>query len=152
VLDTDAGKAYAKKYFDNIVKEGNFEEWYTNTFKKYDLDEPTNFEAHHVIPVNVLEGNKELQELLLKYQDRFNFNSLDNGIPLQKKRIDIVNGHATHPDYDKAMAKRVEDIMNSPINDTNKFEEIQNLINNAKNKLETDVLLGNKDVNQILNF
>jgi len=27
-LDTDAGKAYARKYFDNIVKEGNFEDWW----------------------------------------------------------------------------------------------------------------------------
>src|SRR5690606_17406837 len=31
VLDADAGKAYAKKYFDKVVKNGNFEDWYENT-------------------------------------------------------------------------------------------------------------------------
>lgn len=35
VLENETGKEYAKKYFNEIVKEGDFEEWYANVFKKY---------------------------------------------------------------------------------------------------------------------
>jgi hypothetical protein len=114
ILDTDAGKAYARKYFDNIVKEGNFEDWYASTFKKYDLGEPLNFEAHHIIPIDVLEQNLELQELLFKFQDQFDFNSIDNGIPLPKKSLRFDQaGHANHPKYDMAIRKQVDDIINN---------------------------------------
>ena len=35
---------------------------------------------------------------------KFDFNGLDNGIPLQKKRLKYeITGHAKHPDYDKAL-------------------------------------------------
>jgi len=38
------------------------------------------------------------------------------------------------------------------LDDLGKFEEIQDLIKNAKQKLELDVLLGNKNVNDIISF
>ncbi|RRJ86496.1 hypothetical protein EG240_16060 [Paenimyroides tangerinum] len=155
VLDTDAGKAFAKKYFDKFEK-GNFEEWYENTFKKYDLGEPLNFEVHHVIPVKVLENNKELQELLLwakKNGKDFDFNSIDNGIPLQKKSVKFEqSGHTNHPKYDNAIAEKINDILEKAPSEEKAFERIQNLISDTKGKLEADVLLGNKDVNQIVNF
>ena len=155
VLNTDAGKAYAKKYFDKFEK-GNFEKWYENTFKKYDLGEPLNFEVHHVIPVKVLEKNKELQELLLwakKNGKDFDFNSIDNGIPLQKKSIKFEqSGHANHPKYDNAITEKINDILEKAPSEEKAFERIQNLISDTKGKLEADVLLGTKDVNQIVNF
>jgi hypothetical protein len=156
ILNTNAGEAYAKKYFDKFEK-GNFEEWYKNTFKKYDLGEPLNFEVHHVIPVNVLEKNKELQELLLwakKNGKDFDFNSIDNGIPLQKKSSKFdQSGHANHPDYDKKIGKKINEIMGDDNLDLDgKLDEINDLIYNTKQKLEKEVLLGNKDVNHIINF
>ena len=48
-----------------MVKKGDFETWYNNVFKKYDLGEPLNFEVHHIIPISVLKDNEALQELLL---------------------------------------------------------------------------------------
>jgi hypothetical protein len=72
VLDTDAGKAYAKKYFDNIVKEGNFEEWYTNTFKKYDLG-----------------GNKGLMEELLEKMTSPKFHKIRNDNPVISQYISM---------------------------------------------------------------
>lgn len=151
VLDTDAGRTYAKKFFDKFEK-GDFEDWYQNTFKKYDLGEPLNFEVHHIIPIKVFENNKELQELILWAQR--NGKKLDfNSIPLQKKSIKFEqSGHANHPNYDTAINQKIVDIMESPLDNLSKFDEIENLIKNTKNKLEIEVLLGNKDVNQIISF
>jgi hypothetical protein len=153
VLDTDAGMEYARKYFDNVIKEGNFEDWW-NIAKRYDLSDELNFEVHHVIPINVLENNKELQDLLFKFQDRFDFNSIDNAIPLPKKSVRFdVSGHANHPLYDRNMREKIVDIVNNNrLNDERKFEGIKNIINETKSKLEMDILLGDKDVNSLFDF
>ncbi|MFK8296568.1 AHH domain-containing protein [Capnocytophaga canimorsus] len=124
---------------------------------KYDLGEPLNFEVHHIIPINVLEKNKALQDLFLWAEQngkKFDFNGLDNGIPLQKKRLKYgVNGHAKHPDYDKVITEKVNTILkNESFSEVRKFKEIEMLIKKGKEKLETNVLLGTKDVNEIINF
>ena len=140
-----------------MVKKGDFETWYNNVFKKYDLGEPLNFEVHHIIPISVLEKNKALQELLLwaeKNGKKFDFNGLDNAIPLQKKRLKYeISGHANHPNYDKAIIERVNIILsNESYSELRKFNEIQALIKIGKEKLETNVLLGTKNVNDIVDF
>ncbi|WGU67914.1 AHH domain-containing protein [Capnocytophaga canimorsus] len=157
VLQSDAGKEYAKKYFEKVIKEGNFEDWYSNVFMKYDLGEPLNFEVHHIIPINILKENEKLQQLLLWAEQngkKFDFNGLDNGIPLQKKRLKYgVNGHAKHPNYDEAIIPKIENITSSNVlKNEEKLEVIQDIVNKAKEKLEKDVLLGTKDVNEIINF
>ena len=142
-----------------MVKKGDFETWYNNVFKKYDLGEPLNFEVHHIIPISVLKENEALQELLLwaeKNGKKFDFNGLDNAIPLQKKRLKYeISGHANHPDYDINLDEKITEIITSPRN-LNKpekaFEEIQELIQKSKDILEKEVLLGTKDVNQITKF
>ncbi|MFJ1426319.1 hypothetical protein ACILFS_08385 [Capnocytophaga canimorsus] len=43
-----------------------------------------------MIPINILKENEKLQQLLLWAEQngkKFDFNGLDNGIPLQKKRL-----------------------------------------------------------------
>ena len=140
-----------------MVKKGDFETWYNNVFKKYDLGEPLNFEVHHIIPISVLKDNKALQELLLwaeKNGKKFDFNGLDNAIPLQKKRLKYeISGHANHPNYDKAIIERVNIILsNESYSELRKFNEIQALIKIGKEKLETNVLLGTKNVNDIVDF
>ena len=139
-----------------MVKKGDFETWYNNVFKKYDLGEPLNFEVHHIIPISVLEKNKALQELLLwaeKNGKKFDFNGLDNAIPLQKKRLKYeISGHANHPDYDNAIDKKITEIILSSSTQKKAFEEIQELIQKSKDILEKEVLLGTKDVNQITKF
>ena len=152
-------KEISKKYFEKMVKKGDFETWYNNVFKKYDLGEPLNFEVHHIIPISVLKEKEALQELLLwaeKNGKKFDFNGLDNAIPLQKKRLKYeISGHANHPDYDKAIDKKITEIITSRRNLNNPekaFEEIQELIQKSKDILEKEVLLGTKDVNQITKF
>lgn len=155
-MHSDVGKEYAKKYFEKVVKQGNFEKWYTDVFKKYDLGELLNFEVHHIIPINVLKENKELQKLLLWAEQngkKFDFNGLDNGIPLQKKRLKYeITGHANHPKYDKAIIPKIKNITNSNLTNEKKLEIIQDIISKTKIKLENEVLLGTKEVNDIINF
>jgi flagellar basal body-associated protein FliL len=106
-----------------------------------------------VIPISVLEKNKELQDLLFKFQDRFDFNSIDNAIPLQKKSIKYdISGHANHPKYDSNITDKIRNIFEQSSSDEIIFNRINNLINDIKNKLESDVLLGNKNVNDIIDF
>ena len=139
-----------------MVKKGDFETWYNNVFKKYDLGEPLNFEVHHIIPISILKEKEALQELLLwaeKNGKKFDFNGIDNGMMLQKKSLKLdVNGHASHKKYSDAINKKITEIINNSPTQKKAFEEIQGLIKKAKNKLEKEVLLGNKDVNDIVNF
>lgn len=157
VLDIPEGKAFGKKYFDKFVKDGtSFEEWWEYA-KQYDLNDDLNFEVHHVIPIKVLEKNEKLQEVFLWVQKNgkeFDFNSINNGIPLQKKKVAIdLNGHTNHPAYDREITKKIVTITGSKILDNEgKFERIKSLIEKTKKTLENEVLLGNKDVNQILDF
>ena len=160
ILDLAETKDYARKYFDTVVKEGDFDDWFKNNFSKYEKG-TLNFEAHHIIPIDVLKTNPDLQQLLfdLKKADpnfSFDFNGIDNGMMLQKKSLKLdVNGHASHKKYSDAIDVKITEIITSQRN-LNKpekaFEEIQELIKNTKNKLEKEVLLGNKDVNDIVNF
>ena len=64
-----------------------------------------------------------------------------------------MNGHTNHPAYDRAIEQKIDEICSDPnLDNIGKFEEIQDLINDTKIKLENEVLLGTKDVNHITNF
>lgn len=157
VINTEEARAYALKYFNKNVKDQTFEEWWAYA-KKYSVADDLNFEIHHVIPIKVLEKNPKLKELLFwaeKNGKKFEFNGLDNSIPLQKKKANIgLNGHTNHPAYDTAIQLKIDKILNqyTPAHYEDAFEEIQDLINSTKSKLENEVLLGNKDVNQIIDL
>jgi len=158
ILDLAETKDYARKYFDTVVKEGDFDDWFKNNFSKYEKG-TLNFEAHHIIPIDVLKTNPYLQKLLfdLKKADpnfSFDFNGIDNGMMLQKKSLKLdVNGHASHKKYSDAIDTKITEICsNKELSDIEKFDKIEDLIKNAKNKLEKEVLLGNKDVNDIVDF
>lgn len=83
----------------------------------------------------------------------FDFNGIENGIPLQKKNIKFdIDGHASHPRYDDSIANTIEKIASSDLDDLSKFEKVKVLIESAKSKLEVEVLLGSKNVNDIISF
>jgi hypothetical protein len=120
--------------------------------KDFKLGRDLNFEVHHIFPVNILENNHELQRILNKFG--FDFNGMDNAIPLQKRSLKYdVTGHSNHPQYDDFMKKEINKILReNSLTDLQKFDEIKGLVNDMKNKLETEVLLGNKNVNDIVNW
>tara|TARA_R110000868_G_C10871859_1_gene762328 strand:+ start:175 stop:567 length:393 start_codon:yes stop_codon:yes gene_type:complete len=123
--------------------------------------ELVNFEAHHVIPADVLKNNPDLKELLFELRKTdpdfdFDFNSIDNGIMIQKKSKKFENnGHTSHKDYNREISKKITEIITNSRN-INKpqraLDEIKDLIKTTKEILKSDVLLGNKDVNDIINF
>ena len=158
ILDLAETKDYAKKYFETVVKEGDFDDWFKNNFSKYEKG-ALNFEAHHIIPIDVLKTNPYLKKLLfdLKKADpnfSFDFNGIDNGMMLQKKSLKLdVNGHTIHNDYSRKINKKITEIINdSNGNNMLAFDRIKKLIQKSKDKLEKEVLLGNKDVNDIIDF
>ena len=158
ILDLAETKDYARKYFETVVKEGDFDDWFKNNFSKYEKG-ALNFEAHHIIPIDVLKTNPYLKKLLfdLKKADpnfSFDFNGIDNGMMLQKKSLKLdVNGHTIHNDYSRKINKKITEIINdSNGNNMLAFDRIKKLIQKSKDKLEKEVLLGNKDVNDIIDF
>ena len=140
-----------KKYFDKFITGESFERWLEKV-KDYRLGRKLNFQVHHIIPINLLENNAELQRILHKFG--FDFNGVDNAIPLQKKSLLWnQNGHANHPEYDRLIEREINNITaRKNLTDLEKFELIQKRINDMKNKLEAEVLLGNKNVNDIISW
>ena len=101
----------------------------------------------------------DCKSALSRLRDFFTYPSdrvIDNGIMLQKKsNALVVNGHTTHPKYNDAISDKITEIINSTKN-VNKpqraLEEIEDLIKTTKETLKKDVLLGTKDVNDIVSF
>ncbi|GIJ92897.1 hypothetical protein CAPN002_01150 [Capnocytophaga stomatis] len=158
IIELAESKAYAKKYFDKFVKQGDFDDWFKNTFAKYESN-TLNFEAHHIIPIDVLKSNDKLQKLLFDLKKAnpdftFDFNGIDNGMMIQKKSLKLdINGHASHKEYNDAISEKISEIINNTKGDNElAFKQIQRLIKNTKDKLEKEVLLGTKNVNDIKNF
>jgi hypothetical protein len=152
-------KNLAQEYAKHIgIPDNEFDDWFENTFKKYESGTP-NFEAHHVIPVNVLETNKELQDLLFELKqanpdfDLDFFNKVDNGIMVQKRSVVFdINGHTVHKKYNDAIEIKITEIIQKTPSQEKAFDEIKALIENTKETLRKEVLLGNKNVNDIVNF
>ena len=166
IIDLPESKQLALEYFNKInnsskgLNDLEFKDWLEKTFKH---EKGTlNFEAHHVIPVDVLTTNPELKNLIFELQKsdlnfKFDYNGIENGMMLQKKSNALeINGHTSHKKYNEAISKKISEIINKyPKNISgfkNAFDEIEDLIQTAKQKLKNDVLLGTKDVNDIINF
>jgi hypothetical protein len=156
IIELAESKELARLFAKKIgIKDADFEDWFKNSFKTTEKG-TINFQAHHVIPVEILEKNDKFNELLFRLQGKadFDFNGIDNGIMLQAKSINLdVAGHAKHKAYTDALDVKITEICsNAKIDDLDKLDRIKDLVSSAKEKLKKDVLLGNKDVNDIVNF
>jgi hypothetical protein len=159
IIELAESKQYAKLYANKIgIKDADFEDWFKNTFVKYEGN-TLNFEAHHVIPIDVLKTNPDLQKLLfdLKKADpnfNFDFNNIENGMMIQKKNLKLdVNGHTVHNKYNDAISNKITAIISEAGGDNQvAIKKIEKLIKNTKEKLKTDVLLGDKNVDDIIEF
>ena len=163
ILDLTESRVIAQKYFNRINQNptnylsdytlhiDDFETWYSNVFKS------NLFEAHHIIPKNVLRDNANLQNILdwarnnNKYWD---FGDIDNGIMLQKRRKNIsgevVGDHANHPNYDTQITQKIDDIFNqSNGNMPDAFDDLIDFVDDLKLLLNTDVVEGSQIVNTI---
>jgi hypothetical protein len=96
-------------------------------------------EAHHIIPVQVLKDNEVVQKAV---EDGFEFNSADNGIPLEKYKVGPPESgrHGPHPNYNDQIKKHLEWWSEQPANQgytpTQAREYIQDLISDIRNQIE----------------
>ncbi len=135
----------------------NFEDWYENIFKNgYNVKPISEFQAHHVIPINILKNNKELQAILKWADDNgrlaeFDFNGIDNGIAVQRKKLDLdQNGHARHDAYSNSISDRISSIHGQARGNMEEaFNNLLRLINDTKVRIKEDVLLGVKNIDDL---
>jgi len=117
-----------------------------NTINRTKLEELfKNYQAHHVIPVNVIKDSENLQELLAHVQKRglnFEFNNFDNLIFLHKE-----NHLGPHGEYDKQIIKIVDNI--SIRNLDKAVTNFKKEISEIKNKFTTKVIGHKIKINDI---
>ena len=164
IINLTESKQLALEYFNKTkglaktIDDADFKDWLEKTFK-YEGG-TLNFEAHHIIPVKVLEKNDKLKNLLFelskdpKFNFDFEFNKIDNGMMIQKKSVKLeVDGHGNHPEYDREINIKINSIIQKAGNDKlAAFNQIKKLIKDTKTTLKNEVLLGTKNVNNITNF
>jgi hypothetical protein len=158
ILNLTETERLAIAYFNKYKTEINtdYKTWFDNTFSTYEKGTP-NFEAHHVLPINVLEKNKEFQALLLWAEKNkvpaFDYNSIENGMMLPKKSVALdITGHGNHPEYDKLINAKIIEIIENNGNSVASINTIKAYIIKVKLKLESDVLLGSTNINDITSF
>jgi hypothetical protein len=154
----------AQKYFNRISASpqdypveytlhlDNFEFWYQNVFKS------SLFEAHHIIPKNVLRDNLNLQNILdwaRNNGENWDFGGIDNGIMLQKRKKnnlgEVVGDHANHPNYDDQITQKIDDIFLQNNGDlSSSFDDFVEFVESLKIQLNSDVIEGEFIVNTII--
>ena len=112
------------------------------------------YDAHHVIPVEMLEKS---EGLIFYYNNggKFNFNSIENGIFVKK----VAKGgeHAYHPKYNDYIENRIRNIYEQAVlnsdNVTIQIKEIENKLQNFSNELKLQIknecVIGKKRINEI---
>jgi len=164
ILDVAESRVVAQKYFNRINQTpGNylsdytlhlddFDTWYSNVFKS------NLFEAHHIIPKNVLRDNGNFQSILDWARNNgknWDFGNIDNGIMLQKRRKnslgEVVGDHANHPKYDEYITKKIDDIFtDSNGNMSDAFDDLVDFVDDLKLELNSQVVEGDKIVNTLI--
>ncbi|CAM4126065.1 AHH domain-containing protein [Zobellia nedashkovskayae] len=164
ILDVAESKAVAQKYFNRIQQNpsnylseytlhlDDFDNWHKNVFQS------NLFEAHHIIPKNVLRDNANLQSILdwaRKNNKTWDFGDLENGIMLQKRRKnslgEVVGDHANHPAYDEGITNKIDEIFNeSNGNMSDAFDDFIDFVNDLKVELNSQVVEGDKVVNSLI--
>jgi len=113
------------------------------------------YEAHHIIPVNLLEKSPALQ-FYYNNGGKLNFNSLENGIMVKKVNLDGV--HANHPVYTTIIGRkirfRLEKIMQMNVSATRKNQlmdiELKQIIEETRMLILEKSVKSNVKINKLL--
>ena len=94
------------------------------------------YEAHHIVPVSLLEESEGLQ-YFLNNGGKFSFNSIENGIFVKK----VAKGgqHANHPKYSEIVAKRVQRIYENSIGQHGQLHIELQIMEKKLNKLTKEL-------------
>ena len=160
-------KIIAQKYWvNNAIAEykigyTNFDDWYNDIFlNKINRQPNAAFEAHHILPIDVLETNENLQKIIKWAKDNgkaneLRYNNIENGIMVAKKKINdvevLVPGHANHPTYTNQIKVKLNgpDVFN-PNNMQNSFDNLKDYIENIRQKIKTQVVEGDTNINDLI--
>ncbi len=115
-----------------------------------------NYQAHHVIPVNLLQKSEGLQ-FYYKNGGKFDFNSIENGIML--KKVNVGGVHAKHNLYNQEISKQIakiyDDIYKLPVPTKTKIkifdDELSILVSKIKSKIIKKSIENNTKVNHLFN-
>lgn len=139
--------------YQNPTDDIGYKLWHEEYFIKSEAG-VANFEAHHIIPNNVLKNDPILQDIILYANDNhgFNFNSIENGIMIQKKDAYVGTIHTNHSRYDNIIKLKLENVKEAwKKNEELGYKKLKDLINETEDQLVTQVVNGQNTVN-LLNF
>jgi hypothetical protein len=152
IRSTPESKLIAEDYWNNPLtkREGytDFNAWYRDKFLNK-LSDAAPFQAHHLLPIDVLYTNKKLQDIIQWAEkngrlNELNLNGLDNGIMLS-----IADHSAPHPNFSTQMFNKVVAIGEEAVDSSKKFDNLKNLLNDVKQQIKTEVVQGSKKLNEI---
>lgn len=140
------------EHFENLFKN--------NYFMKHNGKLiPIKFEAHHIIPKDLLldDDMVELRNFVSRNKENFDFNGLDNGIPVHKLDADFpeLGGHSSHKKYNNLSKKRILDIKDQSLDEYGLFDQnlfdkkLSNYINKTREKIITEVIEESKKINNL---
>jgi hypothetical protein len=155
-----SGDDIAKYYWDNVPAARydytDYNEWLDKAFRNGSGARSPLFQAHHVIPIDVLETNADLQKLFKWARDNghptFDFNNIDNGIMVITKKVNLdINGHGNHPNYSAKIQTKITQIITDNGMSVSAINAVKAEINRIKDKINSDVIRGTFDIDN-LNF
>ncbi|KFF06426.1 AHH domain-containing protein [Flavobacterium reichenbachii] len=117
---------------------------------------PLKFEAHHIIPKDLLldDDMVELRNFVSRNKENFDFNGLDNGIPVHKLDAGFseLGGHSNHKKYNNLSRKKIKEIVKDSEIDgvfrQSLFDKkLSNYINSTREKIINEVITDSKKIN-----
>ncbi|QYS85543.1 hypothetical protein JJC03_09995 [Flavobacterium oreochromis] len=91
-------------------------------------------------------------------KDKFDFNGLDNGIPVHKysKEFEDLGGHGNHPDYSKLTKAKIKEIKEVSLDKNRQFSQslfdknLLNHINRTRQQIIQEVIEDSKKINNLI--
>lgn len=117
------------------------------------------FEAHHIVPKELLldPDLRELHIFVKNNTDKFDFNGLDNGIPIHKysKQFKELGGHGNHPNYSDLSKKTIQEIKKDSyykgeFRQSIFDKKLINHINKTRNEIIQQVATESKKINDLI--
>ncbi len=113
------------------------------------------YEALHIVPLNAFEKSEQLR-FYYNNGGKLNFNSIENGIMVQKASFDGVI-HANHPEYSFNLIRRIDkqfeiiQTMNKPMVEKIQFmdNELKKIIDETRKQIIEKSMKGNTKINKL---
>lgn len=156
ILDINGNKIDINPSNESQIKElfeGKYALYYNGKMREI------TFEAHHIVPKELLldPDLRELHIFVKNNTNKFDFNGLDNGIPIHKysKEFKELGGHGSHKKYNELTKEKILDIKEKSyrkgIYDQDLFEEnLLQHINDTRQDITKQVIEESKKVNDLI--